>query len=88
MLAALQTVLTNDLNVRQTEDLVKRLNGVKPPALTPKPVDQDFKALEDSLRERLGTKVDLRKSGKGGVIAIHYYSDEELDHFVSLLSKN
>lgn len=88
MLAALQTVLANDLNVRQTEELVKRLSGIKPPSPTPKNVDENMKAVEDSLREKLGTKVDLKKSGKGGVIAIHYYSDEELEHWVNFLSKN
>lgn len=62
MLAALQTILAQDLNVRQTEELVKRFNGIKPPALDPKPVDQDLKALEDSLREKLGTRVEDRKS--------------------------
>ncbi|MCP4422890.1 MAG: stage 0 sporulation protein J, partial [Chloroflexi bacterium] len=26
----------------------------------------------------LGTRVNIQKSGKGGKVVIHYYSDEEL----------
>jgi ParB family chromosome partitioning protein len=76
---ALQTIIRGGLNVRQTEELVRRLSGQKPvseprPALPP-----ELEALEDRLRARLGTKVSLRPTKKGGTMVIHYYSDEELD---------
>lgn len=79
--AALQTVLTKELNVRQTETLVKRLQGQKksaPPRKTG--LSPELKSLEEDLRSSLGTKVTLKqtKSGKGS-ITIHYYSDEELN---------
>ncbi|MEA2008282.1 MAG: ParB/RepB/Spo0J family partition protein [Chloroflexota bacterium] len=79
--AALQTVLTKGLNVRQTEALVKKLKGQKAPqkprknALAP-----ELKDLENRLESSMGTKVRLNSSGQGkGTITIHYYSDEELD---------
>jgi ParB family chromosome partitioning protein len=83
--AALQTILNKGLNVRQTEDLVRRLSGekktVKPkPGRTPEEID-----LEDQLRQSLGTKVSLRRSAKGGSIMIHFYSDEELNTLVDRL---
>jgi ParB family chromosome partitioning protein len=77
--AALQTVLDKGLNVRQTEELVRKLSGEKP-AQKPKPEPlPEITALEERLRSSLGTKVNLKHGKKGGTITIHYYSDEELD---------
>jgi ParB family chromosome partitioning protein len=77
--AALRTVLAQDLNVRQTEELVRKLSGEKP-IRKPKPVvPPDMAELEDRLRSSLGTKVTLRSRRKGGMLTIYYYSYEELD---------
>lgn len=79
--AALQTVLTKELNVRQTESLVKRLRGKKTSSPAKKAgLSPELKSLEDDLRSALGTKVRLKhnQSGKGS-ITIHYYSEEELN---------
>ena len=83
--AALQTILTNHLNVRQTEDLVRRLSGEKS---APKPKEEtapEVVAIENRLRERLGTKVNLTRGKSGGTVVIHYYSDEELNHLMDIL---
>jgi ParB family chromosome partitioning protein len=83
--AALQAILTKELNVRQTEELVRRLGGQRAPhpdadaAQTP-----EITALEERLCSRLGTRVNLRHSAKGGTLTIHYYSDEELDSIIAL----
>jgi len=79
--AALQTILTKDLNVRQTEALVKKLKGQKVPSSPKKNVPApELKALEDRLQSSLGTKVRLNSDTQGkGTITIHYYSDEELN---------
>lgn len=77
--AALRTVITQELNVRQTEELVRKLSGEKPHA-NPRPAPSpEVSSLEERLRISLGTKVSLRTSRKGGTITIHYYSDEELE---------
>ncbi|MDZ4159432.1 MAG: ParB/RepB/Spo0J family partition protein, partial [Anaerolineaceae bacterium] len=81
-LAALNSVINNDLNVRQTEELVRRLSGEKPdrkPNLTSTP---EISALEDRLRSALGTKVHLRHGKKGGSLTLFYYSEEELNALV------
>ena len=39
----------------------------------------------EKLREALGTKVDIRRSGKTGKIVIEFYSDEELKKIMKLL---
>lgn len=81
--AALQSILKHDLNVRQTEELVRKLGGKKPER-PPKPAaPPEIGALEERLRGRLGTRVTLNPRRKGGTVVIHYYSDEELDILVN-----
>jgi len=77
--AALSTILNLALNVRQTEALVKKLSGEKPPS-KPKPAPSpEAQALESRLRNFFGTKVNLNQSKNGGSLVIYYYSDEELN---------
>ena len=85
--AALHTVLAQELNVRQTEELVRKLGGEKTQR-KPKPViSPDISALEERLRSSLGTKVNLRPGRKGGTLSIRYYSNEELDALMARLLK-
>ena len=79
--AALQSILTQELSVRQTEELVTRLKGNKKSKPAKKnPKSPELKSLEDDLQSALGTKVRLTRSNKGtGTITVHYYSDEEFD---------
>ncbi len=82
-IALLQTILQNDLNVRQTEELVRKYLGKKPSTSRSKEIPPEISSLESQLRQALGTKVNIspRKKG-GGTIIIHYYSNEELDHLL------
>ncbi|HEX2980362.1 MAG TPA: ParB/RepB/Spo0J family partition protein [Anaerolineaceae bacterium] len=83
--AALDTVLRLELNVRQTEELVRKLSGERPEK-TPRPAPPpEIQALEEQLRTRLGTRVTLHHSDRGGTLTIHYYSDEELDTLIAQL---
>ncbi len=83
--AALRTVLSQELNVRQTEELVRRLSGEKTPSRPKPPVVPEVAELEERLRSSLGTKVTLRSGRKGGTVTIHYYSDEELNALMGRL---
>lgn len=74
-------VIEDDLSVRQTEELVRRLREPRavPAEPTPKPVaDPDVERVEEDLRRSLGTKVRLTRTRRGGRITIEYYGDEEL----------
>jgi ParB family chromosome partitioning protein len=80
-----KAILKRGLNVRQTEETVRRLvTGPKP-----KPPDQpsspETKALEDRFREALGTKVQLFRSRRGGRLVIHFYSEEDLQALCDLI---
>lgn len=85
--SVLTTILQKDLTVRQTEELVRRLGGVRPEPVPHTPVDPEIEALEERLRTSLGTKVTLRHGKKGGSLTIHYYSDEELNALVAQILK-
>ena len=85
--AALRTVLAQELNVRQTEELVRKLSGEKPVRKLKPAVIPEVAEIEERLRSSLGTKVTLRSGRKGGTLTIHYYSDEELDALLGRLLK-
>lgn len=86
--AALQTILLHDLSVRQTEELVRKLGGEKPPAPVPAEPAPEIREIEERLRHALGTKVTLRQGKKGGTLLIHYYSDEELNTLIGQITQN
>ncbi len=80
--AAMQTIIDHGYNVRQAEELVRRLTGQKPSPRSHSVPDPEITALEERLRSQLGTKVNLNRGRKGGTLVIHYYSDEELESLV------
>jgi ParB family chromosome partitioning protein len=83
--AVLDSILKQNLNVRQTEQLVRKLGGEKPEKRAPTQPDPEVKALEEQLRQRLGTKVSLNQKSRGGTLTIHYYSAEELDTLIAII---
>lgn len=85
--AALDVILKQEMSVRQTEELVRKLLGQKPPPPQKKVIPPEILAIEERLRDRLGTKVALQHGKKGGNLTIYYYSDEELESIISQLLK-
>jgi ParB family chromosome partitioning protein len=83
--AALRTVMSHDLNVRQTEELVRKLKGQKPKKARKSTMPAEIRAMQQELRSALGTKVNLQHGKKGGRITLFYYSDEELDSLATRL---
>jgi ParB family chromosome partitioning protein len=84
----LDSVIGQELSVRQTEELVRRLREPKPaPAAGPvRQADPDLERVAEELRRALGTKVSLARSRRGGRIVIEYYSDEELGRLYERLT--
>ncbi|MFH2104522.1 MAG: ParB/RepB/Spo0J family partition protein [Chloroflexota bacterium] len=83
--AALRTVLSQELNVRRTEELVRKLCGEKISSQPKAPISPTITELEERLRISLETKVTLRAGKKGGALTIYYYSDEELNALLERL---
>lgn len=83
----LDSVVGQELSVRQTEELVRRLREPKPAPETPvRQADPDLERVEEELRVALGTKVSLARSRRGGRIVIEYYSDEDLNRLYERLT--
>jgi ParB family chromosome partitioning protein len=83
-------VVQGGLSVRQTEELVRRLQV---PQAAPdaqrrpgRPADSDVVRLENEFRQALGTKVSLTRSRKGGRLTIFYYDDEQLQSLYDRLA--
>ncbi|HAN39069.1 MAG TPA: chromosome partitioning protein ParB [Chitinophagaceae bacterium] len=80
------------LNVRQTEDLVRKQAAVKEQAVKPTTkaeLPPAFKRIEDNLASHFGTKVRLQHSKSGnGSITLEYYSLQELNKILELLNVN
>lgn len=87
-IAALETVLRHGLNVRQTEELVRKLMGERARKTNAREPDPEIIAIEQRLQEALGTRVSVRHGHKGGSVVIHYYSDEELNALISTLIRS
>jgi len=87
--SAADRVLKAGLNVRQTEELVTKLQArtTTPgqPAVAPAPIDTHLASLESRLRERLGTKVHLRYAKGKGALEIAFFSDAELERLLQLI---
>ena len=84
-LDVLKAVLKGGLNVRQTEEMVRRMSKEPKPKTSVVERPPEEKALEDKFRQALGTKVSLTRGAKGGRLVIYYYSEEELQAIFDLI---
>lgn len=79
-------IVKKSLSVRQVEEIVnkRKLAGIS----GKKRVEQDYyiQSLSDNLKRALGTKVDIKKRGMKGSIIIYFYSDDEMDRLLDLLT--
>lgn len=85
---ALQFVIAENLNVRQTEALVQRLRAGEALPKPRPPVSPEVRTLEEHFQESLGTRVRLKAGRKGGRVIIYYYSDEEFRGLYQRLTGN
>ena len=80
-------VFDEKLSVREIEKLVKQMSKKKKE--TPKEEDKVqeylFANIEESLKQALGSKVNIKNRNNKGKIEIEYYSKEELDRLVDMM---
>ena len=77
-------VTGKQLSVRQTEELVRRHTARSDPTPTALERDPDLLRLEESLSEKLGSKVAIRHTAKGkGKLVINYNNVAELEGILS-----
>jgi len=89
---AAERIIKEGFNVRQTEGMVARMQGrtaarggAKTGLIVPLPADAHVADLENRLRERLGTKVQLRYTKGKGSVEISFYSDRELERILQVI---
>ncbi len=88
---AAERIVKDGLNVRQAEGLIAKLQSRSPrsnPAATPAeivPVDANISRLEEKLREKFGTKVQLKYARGRGAVEIAFFSDDELQRVLEIL---
>ncbi|WP_273365709.1 ParB/RepB/Spo0J family partition protein [Alicyclobacillus herbarius] len=78
-------VAEEDLSVRSLEKLVYRPETVSRET-NKKPLPSHYKRYEEQFRVRLGTSVRIRPGKKRGKIEIDYFSDEDLERILNLVS--
>jgi ParB family chromosome partitioning protein len=84
--ALAQRVVAEGLSVRRTEVLAAKAGrAFKPESAEAAPRNPDIAALERSLSDQLGLRVEVAFSGKGGTVRIHYRDLEQLDGLLGRL---
>jgi len=71
------------LSVREVERQVARLRA-RPTRVRPRR-DANTRAAEERLRTALGTRVEIRRQGKGGALRIQFTSEAELNRLFEML---
>lgn len=87
-----QRVFDEKLSVRDVEKLVKDLNKPQKPkkeVVEDKSLDIIYQDVEEKLKQSLGTKVSIASKGNGaGKLEIEFYTHDDLDKIIELLTRS
>lgn len=89
MLQAYKQILHENLGVRSTEELVRRLKAssdIKPKTTREYEHTEDVAKVESDIASSLGVKTKLLKSSRGGRLLLVFKTDEELDNIYKRLT--
>ena len=84
--ALYELILKNKLTVRETEEKVQEVTVHTHKRQTVKQTDPKIQDLEDKIQQKLGTKVQIKKKGNSGKLVIEFYSEEEFEKILGLIS--
>lgn len=82
---AAKEVVQKRMSVRETEQMVKKLNAAPQKKQKEQKRNPDVAAAEKEMGDALGTKVTIQGSDKKGKLVIEYYSREQLDAVYNIL---
>ena len=92
MITLYQKIIREKLNVRQTENLVKKYSDSSQKSVKVKKISSgssEIVQIENDLISYLGTKVIIRKNNMGkGKIQIEFYSEDDLQRIVEILTNS
>ena len=86
--ALARRIVKEGLSVRKTEELVAKTLEKNSDDLRPEPApppDPNIVRLEEKIRQRLGTRIQLRYQEGKGALTLKFFSDEDLERIVQLL---
>lgn len=81
------------LSVRDVERIVQRLSSSRPKTSSTRAsrararLSPEMEAIRNELQQALATAVRIRPRGRGGVIEIEYYDEEDLTRILELLQR-
>lgn len=86
--AVWKSVVAKGLSVRETEALVKKLKTSKnaPKKRASSSTDIHLSRIAEDLSRHYGTRVEIKRQGQKGKVAIEFYSDDDLDRLLALLA--
>lgn len=83
-----ERILKEELNVRQLEKLVQKINQDVPRETKPEKRKDLFLAeRESNLRDYFGTNVSIKKTKNKGKIEIEFFSEDDLERILDLLNE-
>ena len=87
-----QQIFDEKLSVRDVEQLVKNLNKPAKVSSKKETIDKSLEAvyqdIEENLKQKLSTKVSITSKGNGaGKLEIEFYSHDDLERLMDLLSR-
>ena len=85
----MRVIVEQGMTVRDVERLAQaQSEKVRPPKRSARSIkDADARAIEKTLSDALGLRVELRPNGEKGEVRIRYESLEQLDSICRLLSE-
>ncbi len=85
---AAEKIIREELSVRQTEALVKRMLKPQPEPEARDPLQVDYlRECEKNLSKTLGRRVNIHPGKKKGSFELEYYGEEDLQQLIDLLSR-
>lgn len=83
------TIVQKNMNVRETEKFVnEQLNPKENKTHKRTNKDVNILDIEEKLKSALGTKVDLQHRNNKGKIIIEYYSNDEFERIIDIITNN
>ncbi|MDP3740843.1 MAG: ParB/RepB/Spo0J family partition protein [bacterium] len=86
MIQMFHIIVANNMRVRDIESKVREIKQRQIKVKEMFTPDPFLESLENILRNKLGTRVQVNKGAKGGKITIEFYSDEELNSIIGKLT--
>ena len=80
-------IINDKINVRDVENIAKKSKGKKSKTKAKATKDPFIIDIEEKLMRTLGTKVNLISKQNGGKIEIEFYSDEDLERIIEVISE-